>query len=334
MKGKISLFLTLTLTLLFLISISFSSSNITQWTEDELRFIEDNPVIYIGVDPKFIPFEFIDNDGSYKGISSDYLQIITERTGIKFQVMENLTWVEAYNLALNGEIDMLPAISKTDEREAYFLFSQPYYYFKRVIVTRDNEKDIFGIEDLNNLTVAVQKNSSHHSYLLEFPRINLSLYDSVEDALTAVANGTERAFVGNLASTNYLIKSTALTNLRFTAFETDTQQAIYFAFRKDWPELQGILNKVIGTITEEQRMDINDRWINLDTRTDYGPLLRIVYTVGVLVLIIIGVSLYWIFRLRKEIDKRKEIQADLEIAKKEAEDANEFKSSFMARMSH
>lgn len=330
--------LVLTLIVIYIIvntsSMGYSLSDEILWTKEQKQFVIDHPVIRIGVDPKFVPFEFIDVDGIYKGITSDYLKIVSEKTGIQFQVVENLTWVEAYNLALKGEIDMLPAISKTKEREEDFLFSEPYYNFKRVIVTRDDETNIYGIEDLDNLTVAVQKSSSHHSYLLGFPRINLSLYDSVEEALTSVANGTERAFVGNLASTNYLIRSNALTNLRFTAFEADSKQSISFAFRKDWPELQGILNKVLGTITEEEKMEISERWINLETEFDYGPIIRLVSIIGMVLAIIIGVSLYWIIRLRKEIEKRKEIQKDLEIAKEISEDANKFKSSFMARMSH
>jgi ABC-type amino acid transport substrate-binding protein len=103
---------------------------------------------------------------------------------------------------------VLPSISQTPERERYFLFSRPYYNFKRVIVTRTSQTDINDIEDLYGKTVAVQRNSSHHSYLIGHPAINLSLYDSVETALTSVANGTETAFVGNLATTHFLIKST------------------------------------------------------------------------------------------------------------------------------
>jgi len=143
-------------------------------------------------------------------------------------------------LALAGDVDALPAVSKTEEREQYFLFSQPYYHFKRVIVTRDTETDIADIDDLAGLTVAVQRNSSHHSYLLSFPSINLSLYDFVEAALASVATGSERAFVGNLATTNYLVHSNALTNLKFIVFEAEKEQSLHFAVRKDWPELISI----------------------------------------------------------------------------------------------
>ncbi|MDD3503384.1 MAG: transporter substrate-binding domain-containing protein [Eubacteriales bacterium] len=304
------------------------------WSESERVFLEKHQEIIIGVDPAFVPFEFIDSDGGYKGITPDYLSLISLKTGLEFKVAENLTWPEAYERALEGRIDMLPAVSKTSDREKNFTFSEPYYYFKRVIVTRTDEQDIAGIEDLNGLTAAVQKNSSHHSYLLSWPEINLSLYSSVDSALTAVANGSERAFVGNLATTNYRIGRNALTNLKFIAFEAEKEQALYFAVRQDWPELTSILNKTLATITEEEKMAITNRWIKLDSKPDYGPIIRVILIVSSFVIVILGVSFFGILRLRKEIKKRRKTQIELEQAKREAEEANEFKSSFMARMSH
>ena len=312
----------------------YASDNKISWTKDELAFMKEHPVIRLGVDPEFVPFEFIDIDGEYKGIAADYLSLIKEKTGLQFEVVKGLTWPEAYDMALSGDIDALPAIGKTKEREEHFLFSEPYYYFKRVIVTRDIDTDISGLDDLEGFTVAVQRNSSHHSYLLSYPKINPSLYDSVEAALTAVATGTEKAFVGNLATTNYLIRSNGLVNLRFVSFEAEKQQALYFAVRKDWPELASIFNKALDTISESEKLAINNKWIELNTDFDYGPIVRILSIVGALIAVVLSVSFFWIARLRKEIQQRKQIQLDLEKAKREADEANEFKSSFMARMSH
>lgn len=302
------------------------------WTEDEVNFIKNNPTIKIGVDPEFVPFEFIDTDGKYKGIAADYISLINERTGLKFEVIEGLTWHEAYNKALQGDIHVLPAISKTEEREKHFLFSKPYYQFKRVIVTRNDDSSISGIDDLYGQTVAVQRNSSHHSYLMSKPKINMSFYESAEAALTAVANYTERYFVGNLTTTNYLIRSNGLTNLKYIAFESEKQQGIHFAVNKDCPELISILNKAIDSITEEEKIIINKKWIALEP--DTGTFIRIALIVGSFGMVIMSVSFYWIVRLRAEVKKRKLIQLDLEKAKKEADEANEFKSNFMARMSH
>lgn len=310
-----------------------ASTTSLNFTTEEALFIEEHPVIELGVDPSFVPFEFMDQ-GVYKGIAADYLRLISLRTGITFQVREGLTWPEAYELALAGELPMLPAISKTEEREEHFLFSKPYYYFKRVIVTSDTELSIGDVKDLEGLVVAVQRGSSHHSYLMGFPKINLSLYDSVESALTAVANGRERAFVGNLATTNHLIRTTALTNLKFTAFASEMEEGIHFAVGKEWSMLISILNRALDTITEEERIDIASRWIQVETVRDNGPLVRVLMILAGTLGVIISVSFYWILKLRREAAIRLAAQEALEVAKKEAEEANEFKSSFMARMSH
>ncbi|MDY0064527.1 MAG: transporter substrate-binding domain-containing protein [Bacilli bacterium] len=303
------------------------------FTAEEIAFIENHPVIKLAVDPNFVPFEFFD-EGEYKGIAADYLAIISEKTGIEFEYSFELTWPEAYDRALSKELDAMAAVGKTAEREEDFLFSEPYYHFKRVLVTKDTNKNISDIDDLNGMTVAVQRNSSHHSYLLEYSNINLSLYDSVLSALTAVATGEEQVFVGNLATTNYLIRTNSITNLRFVAFEAEVQQSIYFATQKDFPELIGIVNKVFYAISDMEKMAISNKWIYLEQEIDYGPLLQVLLVIGALIIVGYGVSIYWIRRLQHEVQKRKLIQVDLEKAKTEADEANQFKSSFVARMSH
>ncbi len=304
------------------------------FSEEEKAFIKAHPVITLGIDPRFVPFEFINSNGDYVGITSEYLDLISEKTGLEFRITEKLDWVEAYDMAVKGELDILPAVSKTTEREKQFLFSDPYYYFQRVIVIKDTVVTIKNIEDLDGLTVAVQKNSSHHSYLLNYTNINLSLYQSAEGALAAVARGDARAYVGNLATTNYIIRSSGITGLRFVNFETEERLALHIAVRKEWPELVSILNKGLATITEEQKIAINNEWIGLDTSVDYGPIIRVIVITVTVLLIIFVISGYWIIRLRKEIEKRKTIEMELKRAEQEANAANQIKSSFLARMSH
>lgn len=330
---KLMLVLLMSLFCFSAVSTIKAETSAVSWTAEEQAFIDAHPVITMAVDPSFVPFEFIE-DGDYKGIAADYVALMEEKTGIDFQVVPNLSWTDAYYQALAGNIDILPAISKTPAREEKFLFSTMYYEVKRVIVTLNTNTDIKNIEDLYGKTVAVQINSSHHSFLLDYPEINLSLYDTVPEALAAVSDGSEVAFVGNLATSDYLIKSGGLTNLRFSAMPTDDPVGLYFAVRKDWPMLIQILNKALSSITPSEKVEINSHWVTVSTTTDYGPLLRILLFVGVAVAIGIGISVIWIFRMKKEIGRRKIVQAELEKAKIEAEQANQVKSSFMARMSH
>jgi ABC-type amino acid transport substrate-binding protein len=322
--------------LMILISpvISLASSQSLELTPEEKAFIAEHPEIHLGVDPKFIPYEFIDSDGVYKGIAADYIKLISERTGLKITVAPDLTWPEAYEKAVTRDLDALPCVAQTREREKYFIFSQPYYTFQRVIYVKEDNSSINSLDDLKNKSVAVQKDSSHHSFLLGYPEIKLHLYTNVEDALRAVASGEETAFVGNLATSNYLIKSYGFTDLKYIKMKDEEEKSLCFAVRSDWPILVSILNKALTNITEEEKLAITDKWIGVDEHTDYARLIKIAGMVGAVIAFALMVSFFWILRLRKEIIKRKIIQDELKIAKEEAESANQVKSLFLARMSH
>lgn len=69
-----------------------SAENGIIWTEDELAFINEHLVIRLGVDSGFLPFEFIDEDGEYRGIAADYLALLCVKTGLHFEVVKGLSW--------------------------------------------------------------------------------------------------------------------------------------------------------------------------------------------------------------------------------------------------
>lgn len=320
--------------LMVIINVCPASASGPEFTPAEQAFIQQHPVIRLGADPQYVPYEFFDSDGQYKGIAADYIKIISERTGIVMEVEQNLTWTQAYEKAAEKKLDVLPCVSKTREREQYFLFSQPYFSFQRVVVMKDNNQTVAKLEDLFNKKVAVKKDSAHHSYLKTFGSIEFSVYPSEAAALKAVADGSETYFVGNLATSSYLIKTNGLTNLKYVQITTEEKQYLYFAVRNDWPELVGIINKGLDSITEAEKIEINNRWIGIENRADYSAIMKNLAIIGAIIAGIFMVSCYWILRLRREVDERIRVQEALKIAKEEAEVANQIKSTFLARMSH
>ena len=313
---------------------SSGEPTVVSLTPEEQQFIKDHPIIKLGVDPSFIPYEFFDADGKYKGIAADYIDLICKKTGLNMVVTSGLTWTQAYEQAVNKTLDVLPCVVKTEERSKYFLFSDPYISFQRVIFVRKDNTDIKSFSDLSGKNVAVQKNSSHNSFMKEYRDISLSLYPTVQEALEAVSTGKETTFVGNLATTAYLIESMGITNLKYVDINIDGNDQVYFAVRNDWPLLVSIINKGLTSITEEEKISIRDRWLGVENEVDYSKVWQVGGIIGGVILFILVISVFWIIRLRKEVGFRKRVQDELHIAKEYAETANQVKSAFLARMSH
>jgi signal transduction histidine kinase/DNA-binding response OmpR family regulator len=304
-------------------------------TDEERAFIKEHPVIRLSVDPTFVPYEFFDSDGVYKGIAADYIDLICKKTGLQMVPEKDLTWADAYEKAVKKESDVLPCVSLTKQRQEYFLYSEPYFTFQRAVYVRKDDTDIKSIADLSQGSVAVQLNSSHQGFLTtNYPDIHQNLYQTVEECLLAVSSGIETAFVGNLATSNYLAKSLGITNLKYIDVASNDSQSLYFAVRNDWPVLVGIINKALAAVTREEKIEISNKWLGVQEGPDYSQIIKIAEISGGVVLLILIVSAFWILRLRREVAKRKKAQEELRVAKEEAERANQVKSLFLARMSH
>jgi len=221
-------------------------------TTAEAAWIRGHPVIRLGVDPEFAPFEYITSEGLYSGIASEYIKLLNQRLGLNMQVTKDLTWKEAVEKAKTKEIDVLPCVGMTQERKNFLKFSKPYINFHRAIITRTDNLFLTGLSDIENMKVAVQQDSSHEGYLRENTKIEPLLYETLQKALLAVSNGQVQAFVGNIASSTYWIRKLNLTNLKVAAPVSQETQNLHFAVRDDWPELIGILNKGLASISREE----------------------------------------------------------------------------------
>jgi len=303
-------------------------------TLEEEKFIQDHPVVKLGVDPQFFPFEFIDTDGVHKGIAADYIKLLSERLGIKMEVVQGLTWSETYIKAVEKDIDVLAAVGVTEDRKKYFYFTDSYYNFQRVMIIRTSNNSIKNLNDLAGVPIAVQKNSSHHSYLKSVENLEFRFFTSFEEGLTAVLLGKEEVVVGNLATASFYLKSNGITNLKMIPIESEDKNYLAMAVRNDWPLLRSALNKAMKSITEEEHIAIRNKWVNIESKPDYDFIIKLVGSIIGLVLIILSVSGYWITKLRREMKQRIKVQEELEVAKEHAESANRIKSDFLARMSH
>ena len=267
-------------------------------TEQEQAWIKQHRNIRLGIDPEFAPFEFM-ADGRYQGMTSDYIKLLNQRLNLNMQVVPGITWEQATEGVKAGRVDVLPAVGLTKERQEFLNYTGAYLQFHRVIVNRRDAPFVAGLRDIDHQPVAVQQNSSHHGFLKEQSRVPLALYPTQQEALMAVSGGQASAFVGNVASATYWIRKLNLTNLKIAAPISSQQQSLHFAVRKDWPELQSILQKGLDSISPRQQKLISEKWLSVeyDPVVDYSLLWKWVAAFSVLIIAVFT----WNLMLKRQV---------------------------------
>ena len=122
-------------------------------TDAEQAWIDEHPIIRVGGEFDWGPFDFVNDQGQYAGIANDYLQLISDKTGLEFQV-EPDAWDKLIQKIDHGEIDLIPAIYYNDERGKAYHFSSKYHQVTEYVFTRI-DSDITSESDLQGKTAAM-----------------------------------------------------------------------------------------------------------------------------------------------------------------------------------
>lgn len=302
-------------------------------TEAEKAWMEANPVIRLGADPAYPPFEFFDSEGLYKGIATDYLRIIEERTGLTFVPPVQQSFGDTIRQAMTREVDLLVALNPSDERKRYLVFSDPYLSFRRMILMRDDAPAITGLTDLAGKRIGILRGTTDAEFLAEnAPDVAVVEFDTGEGVLLAISSGDVDAATGNGLSAVFIARQLGLLDIKVAAPASLETHSIHFAARNDWPELISIINKALATVPVTERNEIQRRWslVQVETQVDYS----LIWKTALAILPIFLIVLAWAAYTRQQQVKLEEARDRLRDATLKAQAANKAKSTFLANMSH
>ena len=295
----------------------------------EEKWLAEHKDIRLGVDIAWMPFEGLGSEGQYEGIFSEYISWLNEKLNLSMAAVPGLSWSEVLEKARNGEIDVIPGIQPTPEREQFLNFTNPYLYVPIVLVSREESNYLGGLDGLSGKKVAVVKDYLTEIYLRNnHPLINVVTASNVTKALEMVSNGTADAVMDNLASLTYYMRINNIDGLK-VSYTTPYTFEVTMGVRKDWPQLVDIINRSILTIPDYLKQSYYDRWINVQIKSllDWARVWRIIGVVIVITIVPLLLTLWWNRKLASEVELRR-------IAEERAEEATRAKSDFLANMSH
>ncbi|EAT14516.1 transporter substrate-binding domain-containing protein [Desulfuromonas acetoxidans] len=303
-----------------------------QLTAAERDWLKQHPVVTFSGDPQRAPTTFYDAKGVYSGVIADYLEQISQRTGLQFEARRQRDLVTALHLFQEHQVDLIDVVGYSPSRFEQMDFSSEHIRVDHVIVVRQSARQFRRITELSQYNVGVvDGNVVGEKILKDVPEALLSRFSNALTGLKALSRGEIDAFIVDLPTFDYDSERAGLSNLKVSG-ATPYSYALYFGIQKDLPELRSIINKALQSIDANERREIYRRWIAFEYEADIDY--RLLWQSAAIFLVIIAATLWWNRRLKAEVERRRQAEAALLVAKEAAEQATKAKSVFLAHMSH
>lgn len=273
-----------------------------QLTAEERQYLEQHPVLKVGNDFNWPPFDFINEEGQYDGIIADYIKWIAKTLHLELQTLKETHWEQILVDLKHGKLDVAPGAMDTPGRREYLDFTNPYMKFPLVLMAREDVGFVSNLNQLSGERIAVPRGWYTEELLkTSYPEIELVLVDEITEGLDSVIHGKAEFYLGNLAAINYQIKSRNLTGLKAVGTVYDSEFLLTMAVTKGNDTLRSILQKTLDAMPQDEHKRIYDRWIKLEVvhETNYGQLIRWV-SASLFIILILSLAVLWLHKQRRQ----------------------------------
>lgn len=286
----------------------FANHQLTQ--EDRAYLKERGPLIY-GSDDNSPPLRFYDNaTGEYKGLAIDYLRAlaIELETEIHFLPM---IWEDALKALERGETDLCDMYPSKARSEVY-LFSDPVYYQRGIIVVPRENTTIKETKDLSGYRVALQKGDYVNEFLkqqgLDIEYVSTRDY---EESLNLILSGQVDAIVGDEPVISYFLSVHQLNDQLKIVDNPLYQLPMVLSTPKADKRMNQILNKGIYALTKKNIITkIQQKWFGISTSIGadiQGRNIQLLFIALALIsFMVVLLILLWNFELKKAVRTRTE----------------------------
>ena len=270
-------------------------------TPDERRFLIDHDSISYCVPPEAMPFSAIKN-GQITGMTTDYIDIFSEKLGIPFRLIPVDSWEESNEKFLSGECEIYPMVSMPGKLKDTLDVTSPILHFQGAIITRENEEFIAGLQHFVGKKLAIVKYGiTKESVASRYPHIEVLAFKNTQECLLQVANGTADGALLALPVAAYYIRHLGLSHLKIAGY-SGSEGAIRIGVKKDLPHLHSIMSKLIRSIPQSDINAVYQKWISL--RFEHKPDHTLLWKVVALITFVVILVLLWnrqLFKLNKKI---------------------------------
>ncbi len=286
------------------LAIANQTGGDTLTPEERLWLSEHDGKIRMAPCPDWEPMESFEKNGVYKGLVADYMKLLEKKLDFKFKLVRAESWIQIQDMARNRELDVISAAKPNPERWSYMNWTEPYFKSRNTLVAHQSYKGNLDISEImaSGMVIGVPEGYfTYDHFKLKYPDANIIIVKTCLSGLMDVSFGAIDALIVEIPHALHYIDKHNLSNLKLAGF-SDFYTDFNIGIRNDWPMLYRIMVKGLMMISEDERKEINDRWVKLDLPQFYQNSV-FWYIVGTLIMVSV-VILACNTSLKKQVGKR------------------------------
>ncbi len=263
-------------------------------SDAEKQYINENNTVRVAYVKSVVPFMYEEN-GKFKGVSSELLQIIGDRSGVKFQYVAYDNTQEAIQAVKDGKVDMIAGMVKNDEYSNDIKFSKDYIDGMYVLIKNKN----FDSNDVTNNTKAVVNGET--SYNIGNTK-NTNTVSSFQECIEAVDDMSATYTIMNYYTASCYTQNGKYNNISVSPLNSDAVICMGFSNNID-SRLVSICNKYIYSIPDSNIQMIAVQNVNDNAKMTTGDFIKenIVFILVVVTIILVVILLLVLIVLKEKV---------------------------------
>ncbi|MEG1804963.1 MAG: ATP-binding protein [Clostridia bacterium] len=308
----------------------YAERTVIPFTKKENEYISSHKVLNVAVVNEDIPLIYFDAEKKeYKGIISEIINILSEKTGMTFNLIKQENGESLVDCLLNPDIDLILPTSSVENYDVEMFSTNTLMPLKIAFATLE---DTYLSHD-ENVTVGVPKRmiATMRGLQKRFPNYVFKIFASDNECLKALKNREIDAIAHNTYVLGHLMLSPFYENVKIVQ-ESAVEMPLCLGGNDQKSPLQSVLNKGIRQISHQEINDIVNKY-TIYVKPEMTFLEVLYKNRGMIVTIVLFFAVV-VVSLVVYIGLRGRFYAEINQKNKQLKEADTSRSNFFSRLSH